>query len=218
MNRSILLWTRIALIVAALAVALTAGSPVTRAQTIYMTTYFSNANTPGAPDATAHLWNPGASPNTALTDSLDLCALIYVFDANQQMSECCGCFVSANGLLTLSVNKDLTSNPLLGTRLHTGVIEVLADFKPANPPAPGNCDPTDIQGSGSSIGLEGDIDHIHNKVGTTFPITEEEFHDVPLFPTPNLLIGQAVDLPEDCTVLRELGSGAGRCTCPPGAH
>jgi hypothetical protein len=208
-------WTRIALIVAALSVALTAGSPVARAQSqIFLSTYFSNANTVGAPDGTARIWNPGAVQNTAGTDSLDVCALLYVFDANQQMTECCGCFVSANGLLTLSVNKNLTSNPLVGPQLHTGLIEVFADFNTANPPAPGNCDPTVIN---PFFGLDGEITHIQNKVGTTYPITEEDFKESTIFnPIPP---GQVADLAEDCSVIHHLGAGvSGLCTCPAGAH
>jgi hypothetical protein len=215
MNRSMLLCTKLALVVAALAVAFTAGSPVARAQSqIFLSTYFSNANTPGAPDATARIWNPGAVQNTAGTDSLNVCALIYVFDANQQMAECCGCFVSANGLLTLSVNNNLTSNPLLGPQLHTGLIEVFTDFNPANPPAPGNCDPRVIN---PFFGLDADITHVQNKVGATFPITEEDFKESTIFnPIPP---GQVADLAEDCTVIHKVGGGvSGICTCPPGAH
>ncbi|HLK09762.1 MAG TPA: hypothetical protein VKW76_00095 [Candidatus Binatia bacterium] len=55
-----------------------------------------------------------------------LCALVYVFDADQQMAACCGCPVSANGLRTLSVTKDLTANPLTGVKPTTGVIKLLS--------------------------------------------------------------------------------------------
>jgi hypothetical protein len=62
--------------------------------------YFANANTSSAPDATVHLTNPGTSGN--------ICAAIYVFDPNQEISECCSCLLSPDGLRTLSVNTDLT--------------------------------------------------------------------------------------------------------------
>jgi hypothetical protein len=57
-----------------------------------------------------------------------LCALIYVFSADQQLAECCGCPVTPNGLLTLSVTHDLTSNSLTGDTLHTGVIKILSSI------------------------------------------------------------------------------------------
>jgi len=41
--------------------------------------------------------------------------MIYVLDAYQEMTECCACAESPNGLRTLSVNKNLTNNPLTGT-------------------------------------------------------------------------------------------------------
>src|ERR1700683_2607783 len=75
--------------------------------------YFSNANTSGAPDATVRLTNPGtAAGNT--------CGSIFVFDENQELTECCSCLLTPDGLRTLSVNVDLTSHPLTGVILATG--------------------------------------------------------------------------------------------------
>jgi hypothetical protein len=168
---------------------------------VFVVDYFANANTAGAQDATVRVINPGTGSNTANTEGLDLCALIYVFDANQQLSECCGCFISANALLTLSVNKNLTNNPLLGTLLKTGVIKIIGShsIKP--------CDPTAINPEPT---LRAWATHIQNKVGTAFPPTEGESQAA------TLGLGEANDLGEDCTVLKELGSGAGVCNCPPG--
>src|SRR5579864_8792532 len=79
--------------------------------------YFSNANTAGAPDATFRLTNPGTAGG-------NICASIYVFDSQQEMSECCSCLLTPDGLRTLSVNGDLTSNPLTGVVLNTGLVKV----------------------------------------------------------------------------------------------
>jgi hypothetical protein len=67
-----------------------------------------------------------------------LCALIYVFTADQQLAECCGCPVTPNGLLTLSVTNDLTSNSLTGVKPQRGVIKLLssAGASPCDPTAP----------------------------------------------------------------------------------
>jgi hypothetical protein len=193
-------------VVVVVALALVAGSQVARAQSapitsdVYTVDYYSNANTTGAEDGTVRIINPGTTSKSA-SEAADLCALIYVFDANQEMSECCGCFLSANGLLTLSVNNNLTSNPLLGTLLHTGVIKIVSSVL-ARP-----CDPTKITPTPT---LRVWATHIQNKVGTAFPETEGESQAA------TLGVGERTDLAEDCTVLEELGSGAGVCKCPPG--
>ncbi len=200
---------KIVLVVAVLALALAAGSQVARAQTtdVYTVDYFSNANTLG-PDATVRVLNPGTTTVTGTGpdsggNGADLCALIYVFDPSQHLSECCGCFVSANALLTLSVNTQLTNNPLLGTLLHTGVIKIVSSVN-VNP-----CDATKITPTET---LRAWATHIQ-KVGTgataTFPETEGESQAATLGQ------GEAADLAEDCTVLEELGSGGGVCNCPP---
>jgi len=80
--------------------------------------YFSNANTPGAPDGTLRIDNPGVSGG-------NLCADIFVFDANEELSECCSCLTTPDGLLTLSVNTDVAGNPANGTLLSTGVIAIV---------------------------------------------------------------------------------------------
>ena len=81
--------------------------------------YFSNANTAGAPDGTVRMTNPGTSGG-------NIYAAIYVFDPNQELTECCECFLSPDGLRTLSVNSDLTSNPLTGVALTTGLIKIVS--------------------------------------------------------------------------------------------
>src|SRR5579863_6888902 len=92
--------------------------------------YFSNANTAGAPDGTVRISNPGSPTG-------ELCAQVYVFDPYQEMSECCACLVTPDGLRTLSVNTDLTSNPLTGVTLQTGVVSIVSGIVPAN----GVCSP-----------------------------------------------------------------------------
>ncbi|HYB76790.1 MAG TPA: hypothetical protein VEE85_01195 [Candidatus Bathyarchaeia archaeon] len=80
--------------------------------------YFSNAHTAGAQDASVRITNPNTSGG-------NLCADIFVFDANEEMSECCSCTTTPDGLLTLSVNTDVTGNPLTGKSLSTGLIVIV---------------------------------------------------------------------------------------------
>jgi len=81
--------------------------------------YFSNANSAGAPDGTYRITNPGTAGGS-------LCAAIFVFDPSQELSECCECLVSPDGLRTLSVNTDLTGNPLTGVILTTGLVKIIS--------------------------------------------------------------------------------------------
>jgi len=103
-----------------LALALCAGPAFAQLPTdVLKVDYFSNANTAGAPDGTYRLTNPGTSGG-------NIYAAIYVFDPNQELTECCACFLSPDGLRTLSVNTDLTSNPLTGVTLSTGVVKMVS--------------------------------------------------------------------------------------------
>ena len=90
--------------------------------TYYFTTYFSNANTKGAPDATVRIINDGSYTGSPYGN---LWAAIYVFDDSQELQECCSCGVTPDGLLSESVNNNLTANPLTGVTLTRGVIKIV---------------------------------------------------------------------------------------------
>ena len=89
----------------------------------YFVTYYSNANTSGAPDGTLRIVNDGDYATTAP----GLWAAIYVFDDSQEMRSCCACYISSDGLLSESVNKELTSNDFTARgELQRGVIKVIS--------------------------------------------------------------------------------------------
>ncbi len=189
---------KVALCTAAVAAFALAFSSGARAQdNPFALGYYSNANTAGAPDGTLRLVNDGnvndASPNG------DLCASIYVFDNNEELQECCSCRVTPNGYLALGVNTQLTANPLTGRKLTRGVIKVVS----SNPRAPFVCDPTF---DSKQIGIRGWLTHIE-KVGTAFQVSVEDLKDS------SFGANEETDLTEDCTVLKELGSGQGVCSC-----
>jgi len=113
---------------------LTVGLGVASAQDVFKINYFSNSNPVRgivpAPDATVRIDNPGVAGG-------NLCAMIYVFAYDQQLSECCGCLETPNGLRTLSVNYNLNGNPLTGVIPASGVIKVVSAAVNNSP-----CDPT----------------------------------------------------------------------------
>lgn len=159
--------------------------------------YFSNANTTGAPDGTVQITNPG-SPVSAAGN---LCAQIYVYDPYQELSECCACLVTPDGLRTLSVDTDLTSNPLTPATLSTGSVSIVSGILPSSGCSPLNnlVSPT-IRAWGT---------HIQNVTSSTFAITETEYSDRALGSyNYNLLI--------ECYAIAIDGSGHGTCSCGTG--
>jgi hypothetical protein len=171
---------------------LTLSSVTAVAQDVYKLNYFSN-NSGSAPDATVRIDNPGLTYG-------NLCAMIYVFDADQQLSECCGCVETHNGLRTLSVRKDLTSNPLTGRVSTNGVIKIVSAAVNNSP-----CDPTANVSPKTNLRAWGT--HIQNAVGSAYPITETEFTDSTLGAT------ELANLQAQCAFISILGSGQGICTC-----
>jgi hypothetical protein len=177
------------------------------AQSPFVVNYFANNGVSGAPDATVRITNPGTSigtDDTAPVTNGDLCAMIYVFDNDQQMDECCGCLTTPDGLRTLSVTKDLTSNPLVGTVVNHGDIKIWASFVNDSP-----CNPAELL-IGDAYNVRAWATHIQNKVGTAYPITETAFSDA------QISEGELVNLQNDCYFIQRLGSGHGICSCGTG--
>src|SRR5580692_6343816 len=106
-----------------LAIALVLGviseTAVAQDNSTFAVTYFSHANTEGAPDATVRVINDGNTEGT-------LCAAFYVLDDSQELQECCSCPVTADGLIAESVNRYLTANSLTSFVNVKGVIKVVS--------------------------------------------------------------------------------------------
>ncbi len=166
------------------------------AQDVFKVNYFANNGVSGAPDATLRVTNPGTSNG-------NLCAMVYVFDNDQQMAECCGCITTPDGLRTFSVKSNLTSNPLTGSVPNNGDIKIVSAAVNNSPcDATANVTPTPT--------LRAWVTHIQNKVGTAYPITETESSDA------TLSAGELASLQADCYFVNRLGSGRGICSCGTG--
>jgi hypothetical protein len=154
-----------------------------------LVSYFSDANTSGAPDETLRITNPGTAGG-------DLCADIFVFDANQEISECCSCITTPDNLLTLSVNTDLTANPVTGEVLTSGMVTIV----PAATQA-GACPlPTVVTPEPS---LQSWSTHIQS--GSGFPMTETEGQAA------GLSAQSLTTLQRECGAIGGVGSGRGIC-------
>jgi hypothetical protein len=159
--------------------------------------YFVNANTAGVPDGTVQMTNPGTSGG-------NVCAMIYVFYPDEEMTECCGCTLTPDDLRTLSINNDLTANPLVGVKATDGVIKVVS----SKPSSTGVCDPRTL----APIPATRDwATHILMPTTGGFVVTEEEFLGA------TLSSAEVTSLQAGCSAIVLEGSGHGICTCGTGS-
>jgi hypothetical protein len=187
------------------------GDPSVVDTSVYFVTYFSNAHTTGAPDATVRIINDGdlsigRGECQGATCGGNLWADIYVFDDSQELQECCSCEITADGLLSESVNQNLTANTLTGRVPTRGVIKVISDplglaYFPV--PLPGlRAWSTHIQAT-SVIFAAGKVP----AEKSPFYVTEDEFADS------NLSLDELLRLGALCSFDVTLGSGSGVCSC-----
>lgn len=144
-------------------------------------------------DTTLRITNPDITGQ-------DLCAMIYVFDNDQQMSECCGCIVSKNGLNTLSLNNNLLNNPLTGVRSKAGTVMVVPADYSSNP----TCNASSMTPAGAQIAWSTHLQKLNT--GQTVS-TEDTFSPTAL----NSVLSSS--LQAQCSFIQTLGSGQGICSC-----
>jgi hypothetical protein len=159
---------------------------------VYFVSYYAN-NVAGAPDATVRFINDG-DQGTGSTG--DLWAAFYIFDDSQELTECCACLVTPDGLLSEDVKTELTNTPLTGKIPPRGVIKVISSntWDPTAPvPVPG---------------LRGTATHIQRATPTSgaYATTETAFADA------NLSSAEAAFLPQLCLFADTYLSGVG-CSC-----
>jgi hypothetical protein len=197
---------RITMLVACiLALALCAGPAFAQTLTdVLKVDYFSNANTAGAPDGTLRVDNPGTSGGNII-------AFFFVFDPNQEMSECCACLQTPDGLQTMSVDTDLTSNPLTGVSLTTGVVKILS----VGPAVLTGSAATSAKTAGTAVSVRNTVYAIEPSVrawtthiqNSNFAETETASQDATLSATE---VGR---LGAECSSILLDGSGHGICSC-----
>lgn len=172
------------------------GSSSLTVRPLLLVSYFNRTNAAQSGyDGTVRLANPGFPPD-------DLCAMVYVFDQSKELTECCGCKISDSGLLSLSLIKDLTSNPLTSNQPAAGTIEIL----PSDPGEAGQCNAGSLIPNGLIAGWQ---TNIQSSV-SGFEITEMPNAISPLSDV------EAEVLAINCGVVQQLGGGAGICSCGTG--
>ncbi len=193
----------------------------------------------GNGDNILRLINPNGAANANLAGAKEqtVCAMIYVFDADQEMGECCGCPLSSTQLATFSVYQNLTANWSIGGPIidnSRGSIAITA----AAPNAPltclgqsdacnGGCDPSNIPGYSltTANNLLGSMTHnqfladtaltfgaqpsIGNRLRSNTGLTETSLFDDSSGDPNNV-----VYLQNQCGAIIGNGTGGGICTCP----
>jgi hypothetical protein len=194
-------------------------------------------NVGGRGDNIIRLVNPNgaANANLAGAQTNTVCAMIYVFDDDEEMGECCGCPLSSTQLATFSVEHNLTSNWGLsggseGGDHGNGSIAIIAASQNA-PIAVGSssngqgcaitqsgacnlgCDPTNVPGYPVAVAggnnLLGSITHDQAIFPIDGQITETKLNDDCHGEDVNLIY-----LQNQCGALVGNGSHGGICNCP----
>jgi len=183
---------------------------------VYFVTYYSNANTAGAPDQTFRIINDGdyvITDDVAPVEPGTLWAAFYVFTDSQDYQACCACPVTSDGILSESVNQQLTAYEFSArSELSRGVIKVISSS---------SSDPTDPV---PTTGLRGWATHIQATT-TTFSggagFKAKAVENGPWFVTEvpladsNLSSTELSNLGTLCGYGLTLGSGWGYCPCTP---
>ena len=167
-----------------------------------LTTYYNTFAPPnGLADNTVELINPvGSAAASGNLPVVNVCAMIYTFDSNENMGECCGCLVTPQGLLTLSVRNNLTSNWIVpGGRPIAGAIDVVSAS--TNGGNAGSCNAATAYTL--SPALNGYITHSVDNAELQFANAGD-----PSSAAQNSLVSR-------CAALQGNATGAGICSCNP---
>jgi hypothetical protein len=181
----------------------------TLADAVFSITYFDSTVAAPTPDETIRIVNPGIQSTASALP--DLCANIYVFDAGQELEECCSCDVTANATLALSVAA-LTANPGNGVPFDSGTVVVI----PGTLPSTGFCDASnpnaapdlEVWGTHLAPGV--------NRAGAVYAAVAETRS-----PDLTLAGSEETDLATVCGYIETNDSGTGicqrACFAPPGS-
>jgi hypothetical protein len=189
-------------------------SSIASAQTndVFWTNYYSNANAPGVPAREIRITNPGAQAGNRGSFSKpgpgSLCAMEYSFTADQQLTVCCGCLITPNGLQT----REPSGTTLTGGPANDGVLQIVSAAPNSTSSAtaifPDNspfCDPTAPYTPTPDLRVW--VTHLQNPVARIFPETE-----TPSLPAP-LSASEEGWLQGNCNFAVIQGSGQGICDC-----
>jgi hypothetical protein len=170
--------------------------------------YASNLTTA---DSVINLTNTGASSNVAFVTADgpqdgNLCVHVYAYTPDEQLASCCSCYVTPNGLNSLSVKGDLASNPLTPVVPSSMVIKLLAEKGKTSASA---CNAAVVNPNNLATGLAawGTTTHAVsvNGAAATYQLGETAFTNG------SLSTAEFQRMTQLCAFIRANGSGYGLC-------
>ena len=171
-------------------------SPDTNGPDVFEVNFFRNANTAGFASSVVDIVNPGTNEN----GGGNVCAKIYVITPDEELAECCGCMLTPDQVIELSVNANLTANAATGTAVHNGAIKILSSF-PVLPCDAGSYFVGGVPTLRAWITSDTSLTGTHQTVETEFA-------------RPDLSGPEYASLVETCASFEAHLSGHGICTCP----
>jgi hypothetical protein len=165
--------------------------------TYFVDYYANNGGVAGASDAVVRIINVGTQGSPLDAPTGNICANVYVFDADQEMIACCAAYLTPNEMDAAWVGRHLTYNPLNGFVPQSGVIKIV--LTPNNGSFSCNATRT-FTGADASLGKVW-ATHIQQPPAANFLyITETESR------ASTLGTNEASFLPQTCSFVRYLGS------------
>jgi streptogramin lyase len=144
--------------------------------------------------------------NTGTRNGFDpaggICANLYTFDPSEEMISCCACYITPDGLRSLSVKQDLVSNTLTPGVPGSVVIRLLA----TTPVTGATCDPSSPTVANLASGMRAWGTNLHqNTASGRYEITEGPSLNTVLSDT------ELAKLASYCGFIQANGSGFGIC-------
>ncbi|HEV2169617.1 MAG TPA: hypothetical protein VGR40_01650 [Candidatus Binatus sp.] len=137
------------------------------------------------------------------TSTPQICAMEYVFDANEEEQECCGCPITNDGLRT-QTSDDLADNPSNGAPFENGIVKIVSSLPNS---ASVICNPA--LAPSLTPALRPSLVHAE-RLGGISGTSVQSFDDAPLDQT------ELNNLVNTCAFIHLNQSGAGICTCGQG--
>jgi hypothetical protein len=157
--------------------------------------YASNLN---VGDSVVNITNAG-SAYSGSNPTGNLCVNVYAYNPDEEPISCCTCPITPNGLKSLSVTRDLISNPGLAERPATSVVIKLL----ATVPSGGGCN---AAAPGSlAAGMRAWGTTLHRLPNGTYGVTETPFQSAALSG------GELNMLTNQCSFFQNYASGHGIC-------
>lgn len=194
------MYLRIIIAAAALSMAV-----VAQAQSPYQVRYASHLDDG---DSVVNITNSGARgadlrSGTDASTTGSICVNVYTFSPDEQMVSCCSCPVTPNGLVSLSAQKDLISNPLTPHFPKSIVVKLLATVPvDGNPTCKNSAAEVVVRPLAPGMLAWGTTIH---RIGKTFQLTETAFSPA------TLSAGERFRLGTLCNFIIANGSGFGVC-------